>query len=280
MLNCSRRRDSPTADFSFMSEQREMFHIAHNVEGSLETVLLHGLFSSHIEFDDVVPLMEEYHLLIPDLPGHSRSSAIPLESLESVVTHVSELIKTHAHGGKAHLVGLSFGGYTALTLAATYPELVLSCFATGTTRFPNGSRLQTFALRFIVPLLVPLVRRTGEPVISYISGFSVPPALVREVTQNMGRKLASDGIRILSTEFERKPISARTLLCAGALGDSLEPLAGYLTILKRENGASDAVIVDNVDHAWDVQNPGLFARLITSWIKREESYPEGMRAVQ
>ena len=68
--------------------------------------------------------LTDYHLLVPDLPGHGDSSSIRLTSIEDVAGRVAELIREKAHGGKAHVVGLSLGAQVAVYLLAQAPELV------------------------------------------------------------------------------------------------------------------------------------------------------------
>jgi pimeloyl-ACP methyl ester carboxylesterase len=66
----------------------------------------------------------DYHLLLPDLPGHGDSSHIRLTSIEDAAIRVTELIREKAHGGKAHVVGLSLGAQVAVYLLAQAPEQV------------------------------------------------------------------------------------------------------------------------------------------------------------
>ncbi len=62
--------------------------------------------------------------MVPDLPGHGDSVDIRLTSIEDAANRVAELIREKAHGGKAHVVGLSLGAQVAVYLLAQSPELV------------------------------------------------------------------------------------------------------------------------------------------------------------
>ena len=105
-------------------------------EDKLETIiLLHGLLSSHREWDLVIPHLRDYHVLAVDLNGHSRSRNLQPTTTVSSAENVAALIRRHAKGGRAHVVGLSFGGFVGLVLAKTYPGVVLSLFVSGASPF-------------------------------------------------------------------------------------------------------------------------------------------------
>ena len=114
-------------------------------------LLLHGLYSSHLEFAHLPIPSTSYHILTPDIPGHSQSSHLPV-SLENTTTLLVDLIKSHAHSSRAHIVGVSYGAYLALHLAATHPDLVDSVFATGCT-LPTSAFLGSLSWMANVPLL-------------------------------------------------------------------------------------------------------------------------------
>jgi len=72
----------------------------------------------------VETLKGEYHLLAPDLPEHGRSADIKPFAIADAALRVADLIRTRAHDGKAHVVGLSEGAQIVVALLASAPELV------------------------------------------------------------------------------------------------------------------------------------------------------------
>ncbi|KAH6856281.1 Alpha/Beta hydrolase protein [Chaetomium sp. MPI-CAGE-AT-0009] len=113
------------------------FHLSLNPTQPTTLLLLHGLLSTHLEYTHVLPHLSAYHLLLVDLPGHSHSfspSTPPLPenyTLASMADAVAPLIQAHAKHGRAHVVGLSMGGFVALELARRHPALCRSVWVTG-----------------------------------------------------------------------------------------------------------------------------------------------------
>lgn len=119
---------------SSTNSTREIFHLSLNSTSKPTITFLHGKFCSHLDFAYVTPFLQDYHVLLVDLPGHSRSREIPFQLVDTV-NRLAKLIEEHASNGKANIVGLSFGGFLALELARLHPECVLSVFASGATPF-------------------------------------------------------------------------------------------------------------------------------------------------
>ncbi|WP_345385214.1 alpha/beta fold hydrolase [Nonomuraea salmonea] len=86
-------------------------------------VLLHAVGTTGWMWErQVTALKSDLRVLVPDLPGHGRSAAVAWESIGGTAALVAELIAARAPSGRAHVVGLSLGGYVAATLAATAPR--------------------------------------------------------------------------------------------------------------------------------------------------------------
>jgi pimeloyl-ACP methyl ester carboxylesterase len=91
-------------------------------------VLVHGLFESHLAFEEVIgDLARRFHVIAPDLPGFGESEKpIPARysyGVEAFAEAVADLIAAFGVG-RASVVGHGLGGAVALTLAAVHAELV------------------------------------------------------------------------------------------------------------------------------------------------------------
>ena len=103
-------------------------------------VLLHGTRLSGAEWAvHAAELVDEFHVLTPDLPGHGTAADDPF-TLDGAADAVAALIEMEAHGGRAVLVGLSLGGYVAMAVAARRPDLVAGLAISGATAEPIGPR--------------------------------------------------------------------------------------------------------------------------------------------
>lgn len=66
----------------------------------------------------------DFHCLIPDLPDHGKSvNEGKIDILDST-ERIAGLIRDHANGGRAHVVGHSLGGKIIVQLLATCPALI------------------------------------------------------------------------------------------------------------------------------------------------------------
>lgn len=99
--------------------------------GSGEPVLLHqGLGQGSWAWRYVAPLLaERYRTITFDTRGTGRST-VPPEPYG--ISDLAEDAAAILAGRRAHVVGLSMGGYVALTLALADPELVRSLVLVGT----------------------------------------------------------------------------------------------------------------------------------------------------
>ena len=97
-------------------------------------VLLHEAgFSGWIWKPQIDRLRNDYHLLIPDLPEHGRSSDIKPFTISGSASSIAELIHKRAHARRAHVVGIAVGGQITLELLSQAQEIVDSAMISGVT---------------------------------------------------------------------------------------------------------------------------------------------------
>lgn len=100
--------------------------INYDIKGEGKTiVLLHGFLESMEIWDDFTEVLsQEYQVVRLDLPGHGKTAVIDrIHSMELMAEVVKTLLDQH-HISVCLLVGHSMGGYVALEFARQYPDYV------------------------------------------------------------------------------------------------------------------------------------------------------------
>lgn len=113
-------------------------------------VLLHGLGGSRSNWAFVAPeLARTRRVLVVDLPGHGRSTALPAApGLGPYADRVAKLLEDEGHA-PADVVGHSLGGLVGIRLAARRPELVRSLVLTASAGITSSTRQAERALALI-----------------------------------------------------------------------------------------------------------------------------------
>ncbi|KAK3935349.1 Dihydrolipoyllysine-residue acetyltransferase component of acetoin cleaving system [Diplogelasinospora grovesii] len=283
--------NSPTVAEAVAGE--ELFFESHNLSAATTIVLLHGLLSSRLEWEYVIPFLTDYHVLAVDLPGHSGSLHIQPSRINAMANRIADLIKRRAHSGdstdaKAHVVGLSMGGFVALDLARRYPERCLSVFVTGASPFEGLFAWMAGHPRVIYTIMYAIDSLPDE-VYNYIArkrGLLPHDELRKEMRASRKWETVSDvyaSILELGWAEIEGINQVRTLNIAGGLQDDVESTRRVGKVW-RDNGTtqtlgSRAVVVRDAVHAWDLQMPELFAEGIKAWIEGRE-LPDGFEDLQ
>lgn len=248
-------------------------------------VLLHGASSCHLEFAHVIPLLPAYHLLIPDLPGHSGSRSIKPATADNAAMHVERLIRDHAHGGRAHVVGMSMGGQIAQRVATAAPSLVRSLFVSGASPFAGWARWFAVRPALVYGLFGLQVHWSADALYWWLSetyGVKRHEELRVEMRANTTRELIRDVFTSMLAwgQEDVGGMRVRALAVAGGKGDNVPEVAEMGRRLRERRGpdgeeawpqdGSGAVVVRNAIHAWDLQLPELFAKGIVAWVEGED----------
>lgn len=111
-------------------------------KGGAPVVFLHGLGLDLTWWDhQLAEFGRDHDVVALDLPGHGLSGRLDASPTFDVMARTVAGVLAQVGAGPAHLVGISFGGMVAQTLALTRPEMVrsLSLVATSCT-FPEAAR--------------------------------------------------------------------------------------------------------------------------------------------
>lgn len=244
-------------------------------------VLLHGggvggwMWEKH-----VAALEGEYHLLVPDLPEHGQSAEVAPFTILEAARRLAALIHQRAHGGRAHLAGLSLGGQVGVALLGLSPTLVDRAVLSGVlAQRPGGGR------GLLQGLLGPMLRLYAP--------FKDNPRLIRANMQSLGvpevyyEQFAADTRRTTAValghileanqRFELPPGLTRrqtpTLLLVGekepgVMKRSARALAGSML-------GGTARMVPGAVHNWPLTQPELFVTVVRAWLT-DGALPEAL----
>jgi pyruvate dehydrogenase E2 component (dihydrolipoyllysine-residue acetyltransferase) len=106
-------------------------------------VLVHGLGGSAANWCELVPLLAGHRrVIVPDLPGHGGSEALPaVASLGAFADRVAA-VAGHEQALPAPVVGHSLGGVVVLHLALRRPDAVTSLVLAAAAGLSTGTTLQ------------------------------------------------------------------------------------------------------------------------------------------
>lgn len=247
--------------------------------GAQTVLFLHGAgISGWMWQRQVRDLSPHFHCLIPDLPGHGKSNRMPWCNLDEVVGDVQRLIAQRAHGGQAHLVGLSLGAHVAMRLASTCPSCVNHAVVSGFNVLPFPHR-HWIRLRWF--LLVPFsrlefVRR------STAKQLHIPPeahfGYAEAARQTSWQAMLRIGNEILDRGASAMPhgVKCPTLLVAGEREHPL--VLQSMPLVARAIPGAQAYLVPRVGHGWNGEAPDLFSRMVSDWIQ-DKALPDELEPV-
>jgi pimeloyl-ACP methyl ester carboxylesterase len=73
----------------------------------------------------VIEQLPEFHCLALDLPQHGRSTHLAF-TMQSAAQAAAAVVRQQAHGGTAHIIGLSLGAQVLVALLSQSPEVAAS----------------------------------------------------------------------------------------------------------------------------------------------------------
>lgn len=234
-------------------------------------VLLHGgNIAGWMWGFQVEALAGEFHVLVPDLPGFGDSNHLPWRSIADAAAQVRALVAERAHGGAAHVVGLSLGALVALEMLAqdvsAHPAVVRSAVVSSALVVPSSRvtrRLAYLQLRFWErPWYWRATARAFEL-----------PAEDREVFVRTGLGIAVETERAVVDEVvagrDLVPLAGvRVPVLAVAGGrDSRRIRSDSLAALAAAIPGARAVVAPGGHHHWNAEQPDLFSAMVREWVQ-------------
>jgi len=229
-------------------------------------VFLHGAgVSSWMWNDQIEALQADYYCITIDLPGNGDSSACEWVSFRESGNHVAEVIRTYTLHSKAHLVGLSLGGYVALHTVAYHPDCVKSVIVSGVTTRAFGKQ---WLYRPLFSLMIPLT--SMDWMINLNMKMMQLPDEVRPLYRRDGKRMSKQMLRLVYDELlnlelpdNLMTLPHRVLAVAGdAEAAMVKDNLGYFTQLPH----GQAYLVKQAHHGWNGEFPTMFNDMIRAWL--------------
>jgi pimeloyl-ACP methyl ester carboxylesterase len=246
-------------------------------------VFLHGGGGGRWMWQPQVERLRDYHLLIPDLPGHGDSVGTRLTSIDDAANRVAELIRVRAIGGKAHVVGLSLGAQVAVYILAQSPELIDHAFISSALLTPlkNAWLYSPGLLEFLFNISVAPFRESrwwARVNMKYSGG--IPEDFFPqyfELYQKMTVGQFVDVTRVgLNNRIPEGLAQARnpTLVLCGQreyreMHASTRAISGTLPCGEAFQVTYPAGVPMRAQHNWSMTHPDLFTRTVKAWIDNE-----------
>lgn len=233
-------------------------------------------------------LQNDYHLLVPDLPEHGESVEVKPFTMKFAAEQVAELIRTRAHGGHAHVVGLSLGAQVLVALLSLAPTIVdRAVISSALLRPAPGAWMYTpTVLRWTHKTSIAPFKNADWWInlnSKYAAGI---PAAYYPQAQVDFQRLSEDAwthVMLENLAFRLpaglEKVTTPVLVVAGAgeyaaMKQSVRELAVALpqargTFVMHSNHLTLAQ-----QHNWNLNAPELFTRTVRAWIEDQPLPPE------
>ena len=240
-------------------------------------VFLHAVGTSGWIWEPIAGVLEGVRCLVPDLPGHGSSADLPWRSMSDTADAVAELIARNVPGGRAHLVGLSLGGYLALTLSSRHPARVDRVIVSGVSvlPFPRPRLMRAFGL-----MMAPLMRREfvirAQAKALRIPAEKLPEhrAAAKAMSPRTFLRIGDELMDFRSGAFAGA--AAPTLVLAGEAEHPLVRRSMPLILDALPN--AEGRLAPAMGHGWIGEAPELFRRTVEAWLLEERLPDIGLTA--
>lgn len=242
-------------------------------------VFLHGGALSGWMWEKQLEGFKEYHCLVPDLPEHGKSNEIKPFTIEGAANMVLDLIRSRAHGGTAHIVGISLGAQIIVEMLSKSPESINHVLISGTLvrRVPATDfflKLLNYTIKAYMP-----IKDTDFLIKANMRSYNIPKEYfvpLKEATAS----ISSDSLnRILHENMlfripeGMENANNRVLIIAG--GKEYGIIKESAEDLKKVFSNSQYYIAENMVHLWNLAAPDFFNSVLRAWINNKK-LPEGL----
>lgn len=232
-------------------------------------ILLHSANFSGRMWRPVTDRLQEMHLVVPDMPGHGRSIDETFVSIEQTADEVAEIATQLEPGRRLHVVGVSLGAYVGLALLIRHPDLASTAALSG---FHVGNMPNPRMMILMGDILSP-VASTAWFQRKMASSLKIPPEYLEheDFTRSRTNGRTIRAVNRAAVKFDARAdldrIRTRTLALAG--GREHKTILESLRVMERRIADCEARIAPDLEHAWPLQDPELFADTVRAWTKND-----------
>lgn len=248
----------------------------YGLPGAPAIVFLHGAgVSSWMWGEQIAALQQDYHCITVDLPGNGESYQQEWLSFADTADQVAAIIRQTAAGGKAHVVGLSLGGYTGLYLLHRHPDVVESLIVSGVSAkpFTNIGRWRLY-LKVMSRVM------KWDVFINLQAKMLQIPAEAAELYKRDNKRMPDTAFNRIYEEvlgfslpdFSRQSEKTRLLAVAGDRENAM--IKDSLTMFVQQRPQTVAALVPNAHHAWNAEHPQLFTDMVAAWVGNKPLPPD------
>jgi pimeloyl-ACP methyl ester carboxylesterase len=241
-------------------------------ENAPPLVLLHGAaISSTMWYPNAAALSRTYRVYAPDIIGEMGKS-VRTRPLAKPSDLTDWLIEVFDGLGieKAHVAGISLGGYLAIQLAHSFPERVMKLILLSPATLL--SIRPQFYLRIAAAILVPFLSSASRQALFLgVASANAAPAIKQLMTPNdFQYKLFSPAV---NTDAELKKIRASTLLLIGDREVIYSPSRAVRRAVKLIPHLETALI-PAAGHALNLDQPEIVNQRILAFLEKSASSQE------
>lgn len=231
-------------------------------------VFLHGSPLSGRMWQPQLERLTDFHCLAPDLPEHGRSAKVGPFVMDDTVRQVADLLRKAAPSGKAHVVGLSFGGVVAQAMLTQTPEVVDHVILSGTAGRMNKALLALLKFQLLVNR--PILKRFAPDKVAALmcSQFGIPAQYTAAMSADIQRVSADAMLRFIMASYAdiQTPTQTQSPVLV-VVGQKETPVAKVLARrLARAIPGAQGRLVPGLGHVWNLQDPDLFANTVRAWV--------------
>lgn len=234
--------------------------------GAASILFLHGVGASGWMWARQIAALSDFHCLTVDLPGHGQSNQQAWVSLSDTAQQIATLIRERATQGRAHIVGLSLGGYLALALLEQHAAVLDRVVISGVTAAPMPNR---WLLPVQLWVMSALLKRRWF-VNAQARSLSLLPDMRAAFTDNLLAMSLSAYRRIWQEAVDfRLPetlhqVNTPMLIVAGSRESAI--ITQAVVTLSNLMPNAQGRLAPGLGHGWNVEAPDLFNAMLRAWL--------------